>query len=228
MRSPTAHDFLAHVEHRNPGQPEFLQAVTEVADSLWPFVAAHPRYAEQGLLDRLVEPERVVMFRVSRVDDRGDVRTLTPLGRRSLLAVHQPIPPVLVHLSVCDPLVGHPVPLDVVFDEATVATHQRPARSRPTGQERCRQPVRIIVAGHGRSHGEVMRFCQALVTELCRHRGADTDVPAGDIGVGGREVGYTAGRVKKLSNRADRVFTGKGLSFGGSPMRPAATGYGTV
>ncbi len=215
MRYPSVHEFLAHVERRNPGQPEFLQAVTEVMDSLWPFIAAHPRYAEHGLLDRLVEPERVVMFRVSWVDDRGEVQVNR--GYR------------IQHSSAIGPYKGgmrfHPsVNLSILKFLAFEQTFKNALTTLPMGGGKGGSDF----DPKGRSPGEVMRFCQALVTELFRHLGADTDVPAGDIGVGGREVGFMAGMVKKLSNRADCVFTGKGLAFGGSLMRPEATGYGTV
>jgi len=215
MRYATAADFLADVERRNPGQPEFLQAVTEVAESLWPFIAAHPRYAEHGLLDRLVEPERSVIFRVSWVDDRGEVQVNR--GYR------------IQHSSAIGPYKGgmrfHPsVNLSILKFLAFEQTFKNALTTLPMGGGKGGADF----DPKGRSPGEVMRFCQALVTELFRHLGADTDVPAGDIGVGGREVGYMAGMVKKLTNRADCVFTGKGPSFGGSSMRPEATGYGTV
>ena len=215
MKYASVHDFLAHVEQRNPGQPEFLQAVTEVMESLWPFIAAHPKYAEQGLLDRLVEPERVVMFRVSWVNDHGDVQVNK--GYR------------IQHSMAIGPYKGglrfHPsVNLSVLKFLAFEQTFKNALTTLPMGGGKGGSDF----DPKGKSPGEVMRFCQALVSELFRHVGSDTDVPAGDIGVGGREVGFMAGMMKKLSNRADCVFTGKGLSFGGSLIRPEATGYGTV
>jgi glutamate dehydrogenase (NADP+) len=215
MKYASVHDFLAHVEQRNPGQPEFLQAVTEVMESLWPFIAAHPKYAEQGLLDRLVEPERVVMFRVSWVNDHGDVQVNK--GYR------------IQHSMAIGPYKGglrfHPsVNLSVLKFLAFEQTFKNALTTLPMGGGKGGSDF----DPKGKSPAEVMRFCQAFVSELFRHVGADTDVPAGDIGVGGREVGYMAGMVKKLSNRADCVFTGKGMSFGGSLIRPEATGYGTV
>lgn len=215
MKYASVHDFLAHVEQRNPGQPEFLQAVTEVMESLWPFIAAHPKYAEQGLLDRLVEPERVVMFRVSWVNDHGDVQVNK--GYR------------IQHSMAIGPYKGglrfHPsVNLSVLKFLAFEQTFKNALTTLPMGGGKGGSDF----DPKGKSPGEVMRFCQAFVSELFRHVGADTDVPAGDIGVGGREVGYMAGMYKKLSNRADCVFTGKGMSFGGSLVRPEATGYGTV
>ncbi len=215
MKYLSVHQFLQHVADRNPGQPEFLQAVTEVMESLWPFIEQHPRYAEQGLLDRLVEPDRVVMFRVSWVDDHGQVQVNR--GYR------------IQHSMAIGPYKGglrfHPsVTLSVLKFLAFEQTFKNALTTLPMGGGKGGSDF----DPKGKSPGEVMRFCQAFVSELFRHVGADTDVPAGDIGVGGREVGYMAGMMKKLSNRADCVFTGKGLSFGGSLMRPEATGYGTV
>lgn len=215
MKYASLHAFLEHVALRNPGQPEFLQAVTEVMESLWPFIEQHPKYAEQGLLDRLVEPERVVMFRVSWVNDHGDVQVNR--GYR------------IQHSSAIGPYKGgmrfHPsVNLSILKFLAFEQTFKNALTTLPMGGGKGGSDF----DPKGKSPGEVMRFCQALVTELFRHVGADTDVPAGDIGVGGREVGFMAGMMKKLSNRADCVFTGKGLSFGGSLIRPEATGYGTV
>ncbi len=215
MKYKSFEAFIAHVEARNPGQPEFLQAVTEVIESLWPFIQAHPRYAEQGLLDRLVEPERAISFRVSWVNDQGDVQVNR--GYR------------IQHSSAIGPYKGgirfHPsVNLSILKFLAFEQTFKNALTTLPMGGGKGGSDF----DPKGRSPGEVMRFCQAFVSELFRHVGSDTDVPAGDIGVGGREVGYMAGMMKKLSNRADCVFTGKGLSFGGSLIRPEATGYGTV
>ncbi|MEW6372449.1 MAG: NADP-specific glutamate dehydrogenase [Pseudomonadota bacterium] len=215
MKYASPHQFLQHVADRNPGQPEFLQAVTEVMESLWPFIEHHPRYAEHGLLERLVEPERVVMFRVSWVDDHGQVQVNR--GYR------------IQHSMAIGPYKGglrfHPsVNLSVLKFLAFEQTFKNALTTLPMGGGKGGSDF----DPKGKSPGEVMRFCQAFVSELFRHVGSDTDVPAGDIGVGGREVGYMTGMMKKLSNRADCVFTGKGLSFGGSLMRPEATGYGTV
>lgn len=215
MRHTSVHDFLAHVAGRNPGQPEFLQAVAEVMESLWPFIAAHPKYAEHGLLERLIEPERIVMFRIAWTNDHGDVQVNR--GYR------------IQHSSAVGPYKGgmrfHPsVNLSILKFLAFEQTLKNALTTLPMGGGKGGSDF----DPKGRSPGEVMRFCQALVTELFRHVGSDTDVPAGDIGVGSREVGFMAGMMKKLSNRADCVFTGKGLSFGGSLIRPEATGYGTV
>ena len=215
MKHASSHDFLAHVAQNNPGQPEYLQAVTEVVESLWPFIAEHPRYAEQGLLDRLVEPERVIMFRVSWVDDHGNVRVNRGYRIQHSLAIGPYKGGLRFHPSVN---------LSILKFLAFEQTFKNALTTLPMGGGKGGSDF----DPKGKSAGEVMRFCQAFVTELFRHVGADTDVPAGDIGVGGREVGFMAGMMKKLSNRADCVFTGKGLAFGGSLIRPEATGYGTV
>ncbi|GLS16928.1 NADP-specific glutamate dehydrogenase [Hydrogenophaga electricum] len=215
MKYTSVHDFLAHVAQRNPGQPEFHQAVTEVMESLWPFIAAHPKYAEQGLLERLVEPERVVMFRVSWVDDHGQVQVNRGYRIQHSMAIGPYKGGIRFHPSVN---------LSVLKFLAFEQTFKNALTTLPMGGGKGGSDF----DPKGKSPAEVMRFCQAFAGELFRHVGSDTDVPAGDIGVGGREVGYMAGMVKKLTNRADCVFTGKGLSFGGSLIRPEATGYGTV
>ena len=215
MKYPSLESFLAHVAERNPHQPEFLQAVTEVMESLWPFIEKHPRYAEHSLLERLVEPERVIMFRVSWMDDHGSVQVNR--GYR------------IQHSMAIGPYKGglrfHPsVNLSVLKFLAFEQTFKNALTTLPMGGGKGGSDF----DPKGKSPAEIMRFCQAFASELFRHIGSDTDVPAGDIGVGGREVGFIAGMYKKLSNRADCVFTGKGLSFGGSLIRPEATGYGTV
>ncbi len=215
MKYASVHDFLSHVEARNPGQPEFLQAVTEVMESLWPFIAAHPKYAEQGLLDRLVEPERVVMFRVSWVDDHGQVQVNRGYRIQHSMAIGPYKGGIRFHPSVT---------LSVLKFLAFEQTFKNALTTLPMGGGKGGSDF----DPKGKSPAEVMRFCQAFVMELFRHVGPDTDVPAGDIGVGGREVGYMAGMYKKLANSAASVFTGKGLAFGGSLVRPEATGYGTV
>jgi len=215
MTYTSLESFLNHVAQRDAGQPEFLQAVADVMESLWPFIQQNPHYAEQGLLDRIVEPERAILFRVSWVDDAGEVHVNR--GYR------------IQHNSAIGPYKGgirfHPsVNLSILKFLAFEQTFKNALTTLPMGGGKGGSDF----DPKGRSHGEIMRFCQAFMTELHRHLGADTDVPAGDIGVGAREVGFMAGMVKKLTNRADCVFTGKGLSFGGSVMRPEATGYGTV
>jgi glutamate dehydrogenase (NADP+) len=220
MKKPTHRyqsldEFMAQVQRRDPDQPEYLQAVHEVMGSIWPFIAEHPRYAEHGLLDRLVEPERLIQFRVSWVDDRGETRINR--GWR------------VQHSSAIGPYKGgmrfHPsVNLSILKFLAFEQTFKNALTTLPMGGAKGGSDF----DPKGKSPGEVMRFCQALMSDLYRHLGPDTDVPAGDIGVGGREVGFMAGMMKKLSNSAACVFTGKGLSFGGSLIRPEATGYGAV
>ena len=215
MKYSNVGDFVKGVEAKNPGQPEYLQAVTEVMESLWPFITKNPQYAEQCLLERLVEPERVIMFRVSWVDDKGQVQVNR--GYR------------IQHSNAIGPYKGglrfHPsVTLSILKFLAFEQTFKNSLTTLPMGGGKGGSDF----DPKGKSDNEVMRFCQAFVSELFRHVGSDTDVPAGDIGVGGREVGFIAGMYKKLANRADCVFTGKGLSFGGSLIRPEATGYGVV
>ncbi|BEP56195.1 NADP-specific glutamate dehydrogenase [Variovorax sp. V118] len=215
MKHASAGGFLAHVAQRNPGQPEYLQAVTEVMESLWPYIEKHPKYTSQSLLERLVEPERVIMFRVSWVDDHGEVQVNRGFRIQHSLAIGPYKGGMRFHPSVN---------LSILKFLAFEQTFKNALTTLPMGGGKGGADF----DPKGKSQGEVMRFCQALVTELFRHVGSDTDVPAGDVGVGGREVGFMAGMVKKLTNRADCVFTGKGLSFGGSLIRPEATGYGNV
>ena len=215
MKYQSSHDFLAHVASRNPGQTEFIQAVTEVIESLWPYISKHTRYAEQGLLDRLVEPERIIQFRVSWVDDHNQVQVNRGYRIQHSLAIGPYKGGLRFHPSVNVSILKF-----LAFEQ----TFKNALTTLPMGGGKGGSDF----DPKGKSPGEVMRFCQAFVMELFRHVGADTDVPAGDIGVGGREVGYMSGMLKKLTNRADCVFTGKGLSFGGSLIRPEATGYGTV
>lgn len=215
MKYQSVEDFLGHVADRNPGQPEFLQAVAEVMHSLWPFIAKHPKYAEHGLLDRLVEPDRVVMFRISWVDDNGEVQVNRGYRVQHSMSIGPYKGGIRFHPSVN---------LSVLKFLAFEQTFKNALTTLPMGGGKGGSDFNP----KGKSHGEIMRFCQAFVQELFRHVGPDTDVPAGDIGVGGREVGFMTGMYKKLTNRAGGAFTGKGLSFGGSLIRPEATGYGTV
>jgi glutamate dehydrogenase (NADP+) len=214
ITKPLEH-FIEYVAARNPGQPELLQAVGEVMESLWPFVQKHPQYAKNGVIERLVEPERIIIFRVSWVDDQGNVQVNR--GFR------------VQHSSAIGPFKGgirfHPsVDLSIMKFLAFEQSFKNALTTLPMGGAKGGSDFNP----KGKSANEVMRFCQAFISELFRHIGSDTDVPAGDIGVGAREIGFMAGMVKKLTNRTDCVFTGKGLSFGGSPMRPEATGYGAV
>ncbi|MDR2852742.1 MAG: NADP-specific glutamate dehydrogenase [Burkholderiaceae bacterium] len=211
----TLDGFLARQAVRSSHQPEYLQAITEVMQSLWPFIEKNPRYAEHNLVDRLADPDRIIIFRINWVDDHGQV--CTNRGYR------------IQHSQALGPYKGglrfHPsVNLSVLKFLAFEQTFKNALTTLPMGGAKGGSDF----DPKGKSDGEIMRFCQAFAMELFRHVGSDTDVPAGDIGVGGREVGYIAGMVKKLTNRADCVFTGKGLSYGGSLIRPEATGYGTV
>ncbi|HLU78961.1 MAG TPA: NADP-specific glutamate dehydrogenase [Burkholderiaceae bacterium] len=215
MALPKLDQFLAGVQARDPHQPEFMQAVQEVMSSLWPFIERNPQYGEQGLLDRLVEPERIIQFRVTWIDDQGKVNVNRAYR--------------IQHNSAIGPFKGgmrfHPsVNLSILKFLAFEQTFKNALTTLPMGGGKGGSDF----DPKGKSDGEVMRFCQALMLELYRHLGPDTDVPAGDIGVGAREVGFMAGMMKKLTNSAGSVFTGKGLTFGGSLIRPEATGYGTV
>ncbi|MBC7203351.1 MAG: NADP-specific glutamate dehydrogenase [Pusillimonas sp.] len=215
MKLPSLNQYLEQLQVRDPHQPEFMQAVREVMASLWPFIEQNPQYAEQDLLNRLVEPERVIQFRVSWIDDKGQVQT-----NRAFRVQHS---------SAIGPYKGgmrfHPsVNLSILKFLAFEQTFKNALTTLPMGAGKGGSDFNP----KGKSDAEVMRFCQALIVELYRHLGPDTDVPAGDIGVGAREVGYMTGMMKKLSNSTASVFTGKGLAFGGSLIRPEATGYGTV
>ena len=208
-------NFLASVQKRDPNQPEFLQAVREVMTTLWPFLEKNPRYRDVALLERLIEPERVIQFRVTWVDDRGQVQ----VNRAWRVQFSSAIGPFKGGMRF------HPsVNLSILKFLGFEQTFKNALTTLPMGGGKGGSDFNP----KGKSDGEIMRFCQALMTELYRHLGADTDVPAGDIGVGGREVGFMAGMMKKLSNNTACVFTGKGLSFGGSLIRPEATGYGLV
>ncbi|MGC7560587.1 NADP-specific glutamate dehydrogenase [Pasteurella sp. PK-2025] len=208
-------EFLASVAQRDSHQPEFLQAVREVFTSIWPFLEANPKYRSQALLERLVEPERAIQFRVAWTDDKGQ----TQVNRAFRVQFNSAIGPfkggMRFHPSVNLSILKF-LGFEQIFKNALTTL---PMGGGKGGSD---------FDPKGKSDGEVMRFCQALIAELYRHVGPDTDVPAGDIGVGGREVGYLAGYMKKLSNQAACVFTGRGLSFGGSLIRPEATGYGLV
>ena len=203
------------IKQRDPNQPEFHQAVEEVFGSLQPFLAKNPKYMQQSLLERLVEPERVVTFRVSWVDDKGQVQ----VNRGYRVQMNSAIGPYKGGLRF------HPtVNLGVLKFLAFEQVFKNGLTTLPMGGGKGGSDF----DPKGKSDAEVMRFCQAFMSELYRHIGADTDVPAGDIGVGGREIGFLFGQYKKLSNEFTSVLTGKGLTYGGSLIRPEATGYGTV
>ncbi len=208
-------EFLAKIEQRDGNQPEFLQAVREVLTSIWPFLEKNPKYRSEALLERLVEPERAIQFRVAWTDDKGQVQ----VNRAFRIQFNSAIGPfkggMRFHPSVNQSILKF-LGFEQIFKNALTTLPMGGAKGGSDFDPK------------GKSDAEVMRFCQALMTELYRHIGPDTDVPAGDIGVGAREVGYLTGMMKKLSNQTGCVFTGKGLSFGGSLIRPEATGYGLV
>ena len=207
--------FLQHVARRDANLPEFQQAVQEVMESLWPFLDAHPKYRDFALLERLVESDRILQFRVSWIDDRGQ----TQVNRAWRVQHNAAIGPYKGGMRF-HPSVNQSILKFLAFEQ----TFKNALTTLPMGGGTGGSDF----DPKGKTDGEVMRFCQALMSELYRHLGPDTDVPAGDIGVGAREVGYMAGMMKKLGNHAGCVFTGKGLAYGGSLMRPEATGYGTV
>ena len=208
-------EFLGKIAQRDAHQPEFLQAVREVFTSIWPFLEANPKYRSEALLERLVEPERAFQFRVAWTDDKGQVQ----VNRAFRVQFNSAIGPfkggMRFHPSVNLSILKF-LGFEQIFKNALTTLPMGGAKGGSDFDPK------------GKSDAEVMRFCQALMAELYCHIGPDTDVPAGDIGVGGREVGYLAGYMKKLSNQAACVFTGRGLSFGGSLIRPEATGYGLV
>ncbi|TQR72107.1 NADP-specific glutamate dehydrogenase [Acinetobacter sp. RF14B] len=215
MKYNTLNEFLDYVKSRDAHQPEFLQAIEEVMTSLWPFIEKNPQYAAHGLLERLVEPERVIQFRVAWVDDQGQ----THVNRAFRVQYNSAIGPFKGGMRF------HPsVNLSILKFLGFEQTFKNALTTLPMGGGKGGSDF----DPKGKSEGEIMRFCQSLMIELYRHLGSDTDIPAGDIGVGGREVGYMAGMMKKLSNDTSCVFTGKGLTFGGSLARPEATGYGAV
>ena len=198
---------------RNPEQKEFLQAVEEVLESLEPVVAAHPEYEKAGLIERLVEPERIIMFRVPWVDDAGKVQ----VNRGYRVQFNSAIGPYKGGLRF------HPsVNLSIIKFLGFEQCFKNSLTSLPMGGGKGGSDF----DPHGKSDAEVMRFCQSFMTELYRHIGPDTDVPAGDIGVGGREIGFLFGQYKRIRDEYTGVLTGKGIPFGGSLARTEATGYG--
>ncbi|MGH8491868.1 MAG: NADP-specific glutamate dehydrogenase [Moraxellaceae bacterium] len=214
-KKPEIAAFLERVRQRDPHQPEFLQAVEEVLLTLWPFLAAHPHYLEAGIMERLVEPERVIMFRVPWLDDSGTLQ----VNRGYRVQMNSAIGPYKGGLRF------HPsVNLSVLKFLAFEQVFKNALTTLPMGGGKGGADF----DPKGRSDNEVMRFCQSFMNELYRHIGSNLDIPAGDIGVGAREVGYLFGQYKRLANEFSSVFTGKGNSFGGSLIRPQATGYGTV
>lgn len=207
--------FMANVKAKNPGETEFHQAVHEVAESVIPFLEDHPHYKTAKILERIAEPERVLMFRVPWIDDKGEFK----INRGFRIQMNSAIGPFKGGLRF------HPsVYLGILKFLAFEQVFKNSLTSLPMGGGKGGSDF----DPKGKSDNEVMRFCQSFMTELFRHIGADVDVPAGDIGVGGREVGFLFGQYKRLSNEFSGVLTGKGLQYGGSLIRPEATGYGCV
>lgn len=200
---------------RNPGEPEFHQAVQEVAESVVPFILDHPRYAEGQILERLTEPDRIVIFRVTWEDDQGNIRA----NRAWRVQFSNAIGPYKGGMRF------HP---DLTLGVLKFLGFEQIFKNSLTGLPMGGAKGGSNFNPRGKSEREVMRFCQSLMVELHRHIGEDTDVPAGDIGVGTREIGFMYGMYKRLENRVAGVLTGKGLTFGGSLVRTEATGYGCV
>ena len=205
----------AEVEQRNAGEPEFLQAVLEVLESLEPVVEQDPKFEKAGVIERMVEPERMISFRVPWVDDKGQVQ----VNRGFRVQFNSAIGPYKGGLRF-HPTVNASIMKFLGFEQ----TFKNSLTSLPMGGGKGGSDF----DPRGKSDGEVMRFCQSFMTELERHIGANTDVPAGDIGVGAREVGYLFGQYKRIRNEFTGVLTGKGISYGGSLIRPEATGFGAV
>lgn len=213
--SQSINSFLEAVAKRNTNEPEFLQAVKEVAETVIPFIEENKKYQNKMLLERMVEPERVIMFRVTWIDDAGN----TQVNRGYRIQMNSAIGPYKGGIRF------HPtVNLSILKFLAFEQTFKNSLTTLPMGGGKGGSDF----DPKGKSDIEIMKFCQSFMTELSKHIGADTDVPAGDIGVGGREVGYMFGQYKRLRNEFTGVLTGKGITFGGSLIRPEATGYGDV
>jgi glutamate dehydrogenase (NADP+) len=208
-------DFMAYVKERNPNQPEFHQAVEEVITSVWPTIQDNSKYQSANILERIIEPERAIMFRVTWVNDNGELK----VNKGYRIQMNSAIGPYKGGLRF------HPsVTLSVLKFLAFEQVFKNSLTTLPMGGAKGGSDF----DPKGKSDAEVMRFCQNFMLELTRHVGADTDVPAGDIGVGGREIGFMFGMYKKLRNEFSGVLTGKGLNWGGSLIRPEATGYGVT
>ena len=214
MRQSAA-EFMEWVTARTPGEVEFHQAVAEVVPSIWPVLERRPAYAEARILERMVEPERVISFRVPWVDDHGEIQ----VNRGYRVEMNSALGPYKGGLRFR----GN-VDLSVLKFLAFEQTFKNALTTLPLGAGK----GGCDFEPKGRSDAEVMRFCQSFMSELFRHLGAHTDVPAGDIGVGGREIGFLFGQYKRLANEFTGVLTGKGTTWGGSLIRPEATGYGLV
>jgi len=213
--SASVKSFMENVKKNHPNQPEFHQAAEEVIESIWPVVERNPKYQKANILDRIIEPERIIMFRVPWMDDRGEVH----VNRGYRVEYNSAIGPYKGGLRL------HPsVNLSILKFLGFEQIFKNSLTTLPMGGGKGGADF----DPKGKSDNEVMRFCQSFMSELWRHIGADTDVPAGDIGVGGREIGFMFGQFKKLKNTFEGVLTGKGLKWGGSLIRPEATGYGCV
>ena len=213
--SPEVEKFMADVRAKNPAEPEFHQAVQEVAESIIPFIEENPKYKHAKILDRITEPERVLIFRVPWMNDIGEVQ----VNRGFRIEMNSAIGPYKGGLRF------HPtVNLGILKFLAFEQVFKNSLTTLPMGGGKGGSDF----DPKGKSDNEVMRFCQSFMTELCRHIGPNTDVPAGDIGVGGREIGFLYGQYKRIRNEFTGVLTGKGIEWGGSLIRPEATGYGSV
>ncbi len=205
---------MAQIIAKNPNEKEFHQAVEEVVESLAPYIVANPKYSQAKILERIAEPERVIMFRVAWVDDKGEIQ----VNKGYRVQMNSAIGPYKGGLRF------HPsVNLSVLKFLAFEQTFKNSLTTLPMGGGKGGSDFNPV----GKSDNEVMRFCQSFMTELQRHIGSNTDIPAGDIGVGGREIGFLYGQYKRLRNEFTGTLTGKALQWGGSPLRPEATGYGT-
>jgi glutamate dehydrogenase/leucine dehydrogenase len=212
---PKLEQFMAAIKAKNPAQPEFYQAVHEVAESLIPFIEENPKYKHAKILERIAEPERIIIFRVPWINDKGTVE----INRGFRIEMNSAIGPYKGGLRF------HPtVNLSILKFLAFEQVFKNSLTTLPMGGGKGGSDF----DPKGKSDNEVMRFCQSFMTELNRHIGPNTDIPAGDIGVGGREIGYLFGQYKRIRNEFTGVLTGKGLEWGGSLIRPEATGYGAV
>ena len=215
VENKRAVEFIEKVMKRNPGEPEFHQAVREVVDSVMPYIEENPKYLKAKILDRMVEPERVILFRVPWMDDKGEVQ----VNRGFRIEMNSAIGPYKGGLRF-HPSVNLGILKFLAFEQVFKNSLTTLAMGGGKGGS--------DFDPKGKSDQEVMRFCQSFMTELQRHIGPDTDVPAGDIGVGGREIGFMYGQYKRLRNEFTGVLTGKSIGWGGSLIRPEATGYGCV
>ena len=208
-------EFVKQIQQKNPNESEFIQAVAEVSENILPYIEQNPKYKKFKILERLAEPERIIQFKITWVDDKGEIQ----INKGYRVQMNSAIGPYKGGLRF------HPsVNLSILKFLAFEQVFKNSLTTLPMGGGKGGSDF----DPKGKSDMEIMRFCQAFMTELSRHIGADTDVPAGDIGVGGREIGYLFGQYKKLRNEFTGVLTGKALEFGGSLIRPEATGYGLL